>query len=315
MVSIVSLISVNSIFLIMQQKALAQTVSSNPTTTDNITNQPPVAQDQSVQTNINTSTNITLSAIDMNQNDELTAKIISYPSNGVLSNNINQDTGVITYAPNTNFVGQDSFTYNVNDGKADSNIATVSITINNNTTEDITGNNFLIYQNPTYGINMQYPSDWIVSQNGLENFNDVVGFYSPLEDVSDVFPEHMIVSVYLYSKNISLGEYNTLLGQALLGQGPESFGLRIIESNLTSLAGNPAHKMVLSTLIGNESSSSPPPPTISSNNSSEAGLKIMQIWTVKGNKVYTITFSAPQAKYDNYLPTIQKMIDSFEIKG
>ncbi|AJZ75402.2 beta strand repeat-containing protein [Candidatus Nitrosotenuis cloacae] len=38
--------------------------------------------------------------------------------------------GSFTYTPNANYFGADSFTYKVNDGFADSNIATVSITIN-----------------------------------------------------------------------------------------------------------------------------------------------------------------------------------------
>ena len=38
--------------------------------------------------------------------------------------------GSFTYTPNANFNGSDNFTYKANDGKANSNIATVSITVN-----------------------------------------------------------------------------------------------------------------------------------------------------------------------------------------
>jgi hypothetical protein len=33
---------------------------------------------------------------------------------------------------------------------------------------------------------------------------------------------------------------------------------------------------------------------------------------IKSDKVYLITYTAEQGKYDTYLPTIQNMINSFE---
>ena len=49
------------------------------------------------------------------------------PANGTLT--LNAD-GSFTYTPNANFNGTDSFTYQANDGTADSNVATVTITVN-----------------------------------------------------------------------------------------------------------------------------------------------------------------------------------------
>ena len=59
--------------------------------------------------------------------DPLTAALVSGPANGALT--LAAD-GSFTYAPNADFNGADSFTYNVNDGDADGNTATVSITVN-----------------------------------------------------------------------------------------------------------------------------------------------------------------------------------------
>ena len=58
--------------------------------------------------------------------DSLTAVLVTGPSNGSLS--LNAD-GSFSYTPNTNFNGSDSFTYQANDGSADSNVATVTITV------------------------------------------------------------------------------------------------------------------------------------------------------------------------------------------
>ncbi|MEJ2259762.1 MAG: Ig-like domain-containing protein, partial [Nitrosopumilaceae archaeon] len=90
-----------------------------------IPQEPPVAHNQSVSTFENNSIDITLSATDAN-GDPLTYSIISGPQNGSLSG-----TGQTqTYTPNPNYDGPDSFTFIANDGTADSNIATVSITVN-----------------------------------------------------------------------------------------------------------------------------------------------------------------------------------------
>jgi hypothetical protein len=42
---------------------------------------------------------------------------------------LNQKVSSQTYTPDSSFVGLDSFLFNLNDGKADSNIANVSITV------------------------------------------------------------------------------------------------------------------------------------------------------------------------------------------
>ncbi|MCD0461883.1 Ig-like domain-containing protein [Roseiconus lacunae] len=58
--------------------------------------------------------------------DPLTAQLVSGPSNGSLT--LNSD-GSFTYTPDTNFSGQDSFSYQANDGTSLSNSATVTVTV------------------------------------------------------------------------------------------------------------------------------------------------------------------------------------------
>ncbi len=87
-------------------------------------NQAPVATAQSVSTSENTAENITLAASDAD-GDALTYNIVSNPSHGVLSGSgANR-----TYTPTSGYVGADSFTFRANDGTANSNLATVSITV------------------------------------------------------------------------------------------------------------------------------------------------------------------------------------------
>ena len=63
----------------------------------------------------------------------MTFSIVSNPSSGgTLSSvrRINGTSAVVTFTPKANFSGIDSFTYKVNDGILDSDIATVKININ-----------------------------------------------------------------------------------------------------------------------------------------------------------------------------------------
>ncbi len=87
-------------------------------------NDAPVADSQSVTVVEDTATEITLSGSDID-GDALTYTIVTGPSHGSLSG-----TGSTqTYTPAANYNGLDSFTFNVNDGTVDSNIATVTITV------------------------------------------------------------------------------------------------------------------------------------------------------------------------------------------
>ncbi len=109
-------------------KANDGTVDSNIATvsvTVNPVNDAPVADDQSVSTNEDTPVAITLTALDV-ENNPLTYAIVTPPSHGSLGGTPPN----VTYTPNPDYNGSDSFTFNANDGELDSNVATVSITVN-----------------------------------------------------------------------------------------------------------------------------------------------------------------------------------------
>lgn len=152
--------------------------------------------------------------------------------------------------------------------------------------------NFLTYQNPSQGIRMQYPSSWMVSQNGLRVFSDIVGFYAPFGNLSDVLTGGLILSIRHYSQNITLSGYDNLINNSV-----KQPGVQIIESNPFTLAGYPAHKTVF----------------LASSGSGFLKIETMLVWTVKGNNVYTISFNSEATKYPTYVPIVQKMINTFEI--
>ena len=69
----------------------------------------------------------TLVASDI-EGDNLTYSLVANGSQGVATIT-NPATGAYTYTPNANANGSDSFTFKANDGVADSNAATVNVTI------------------------------------------------------------------------------------------------------------------------------------------------------------------------------------------
>lgn len=100
-------------------------------------NNAPVAEDQAVTTVENTALAITLVATDLD-GDALTYTITERPLHGTLSGTAPD----VTYNPGANYNGEDSFTFQANDGTTDSNIATVSITVTP-VNEDPTINSFV----------------------------------------------------------------------------------------------------------------------------------------------------------------------------
>ncbi|MBF0213386.1 MAG: SUMF1/EgtB/PvdO family nonheme iron enzyme [Magnetococcales bacterium] len=96
-----------------------------PATTSN---HAPVAVNDTVTTTRNQAVMDTLTATDSDA-DRLTYTIVT---NGTKGNATftNSSTGAFTYTPNTGVTGSDSFTYKVSDGQANSNTATVTVTIN-----------------------------------------------------------------------------------------------------------------------------------------------------------------------------------------
>ena len=162
----------------------------------------------------------------------------------------------------------------------------------NTTRED-----FLTYENTTYGIRIQYPAGWQegetnqTSENGVINY--IVAFRSPKDRISDTVAESVIIGVENLppEQNISLAAYSTRQ-IADLTQFSQDFDLQ--QSIPTVLAGIPAHKIVYSETV------------------QQIPIKTMLVWTIKDNKAYIIRFAGEAAKSSDYLPTVEKMIDSFE---
>jgi hypothetical protein len=111
----------------------------------------------------------------------------------------------------------------------------------------------------------------------------------PLNDTIDIFQEELKITIS--KTNRTLAEYTDInLAQFL----DPSLGTEI-QQNETELAGNKAHMVVYSDRIG------------------ENDVKIMQTWTVIGDKAYDIAYYALPDTYEKYLPRIEEMINTFGV--
>jgi hypothetical protein len=160
----------------------------------------------------------------------------------------------------------------------------------------------LTYNDPLLGISIQYPSDWSSRQYAYTpNVNNTsVGFYSPSKTASELgnisgvsgnFVPYLDIFVFP-SKNVSLDEI--VKGRINKINGNSNFVIN--ESKPISLKGNqPAYIIMYTSMAQGEH------------------LKKMQVYTPSYNNIYLITFTAQDALFSNYLQTVWKMINSFEI--
>jgi hypothetical protein len=108
------------------------------------------------------------------------------------------------------------------------------------------------------------------------------------------------ISSELSSYNTTLA-LNSLTKQNLALANRTLSNFELISSNETTFARSPAHKIVYSFT---EPSLVTP---------SDFQFQSMNVWTIKGNKQYTISYSQPIEEYPTYLGVVQHIVESFKI--
>jgi S1-C subfamily serine protease len=183
---------------------------------------------------------------------------------------------------------------------------TMTSTTTTTTTEDnitITGTNlmnFLTYENSTYGIRIQYPSDWRVDETDDypdDGVTDIVQFLSPFQGRLDYYQESVFVSTEpLPQQDIALSTY---VDQLIDFKNETINGFELIEIDTSSTLGgnnNTAYNM-----------------TYYETGEDGTQYRTTEVGTIIGDEVYYITYFAEVDKYSDYLPVVAKMISSFDV--
>jgi hypothetical protein len=141
-----------------------------------------------------------------------------------------------------------------------------------------------------------YPSTWTVAESNPDLFfrvkDVVVNFYSPPETYSDVFSENLNV-VVSKGDNTEPPSLDELLNAVTLPL-KQYFGVHdTITSQDLILDGIPAKKITYSYKLFDKA------------------LQNTQVFLIKSGKVYVITYVCDPLTCPVYLPTFEKMIQSF----
>ncbi|MGC1932954.1 MAG: PsbP-related protein [Candidatus Nitrosopolaris sp.] len=158
-----------------------------------------------------------------------------------------------------------------------------------NTTTSATSTNLQTYSNPSFGIKMQYPSNWLKLDLSRNNSSVLVVAFKTTAGRP--------LGVLFLSGNVNYGNVTlaTLVSTRENQLRHTGTILHLVSSTPSTLAGNPAHKIVYTTIAP------------------QGKFEAMQLISLVGKKGYFITYVVPTANYTTYLPTIQTMISSIEI--
>lgn len=146
---------------------------------------------------------------------------------------------------------------------------------------------FLTYDDIITGFSIKYPPDWERAQH----LDKSVTFLAPRESNSDTNPAGLGIMVIEVESNKTLASITQNQLNKLKNLYPD---IQILESIETIFLGHPSH-MIIFTATDN----------------TQSMRKAMQIWFKEDNKAFLMTYKSDNQRYSKYLPTIDKMLNSF----
>ena len=146
---------------------------------------------------------------------------------------------------------------------------------------------FLTYDDIITGFSIKYPPDWERAQH----LDKSVTFLAPRESNSDTNPAGLGIMVIEVESNKTLASITQNQLNILKNLYPD---IQILESIETIFLGHPSH-MIIFTATDN----------------TQSMRKAMQIWFKEDNKAFLMTYKSDNQRYSKYLPTIDKMLNSF----
>lgn len=146
-----------------------------------------------------------------------------------------------------------------------------------------------LYRNQDYGIEMKYPYSWKLN----ESSDKAIARFVPQDSQSFLIPPEVQIKVSPNQQN-SLDDYTTE-NVYQITQLPQS---KIIDSRPIKVSMADGHQTIYTTV----------------NPDNNLELKHLQIWTLRGDRVYSVTYQAQADQYDNFVGTVEnEMLQSLKI--
>ncbi|MEL6494251.1 MAG: PsbP-related protein [Cyanobacteria bacterium J06623_7] len=155
--------------------------------------------------------------------------------------------------------------------------------------------NFTEYSNSEYQFSLRYPDTWSRQQIDDPITGEIVVFASPKETDADLFAEKVYIAVeYLSSEPTTLEDYS----QTVLNRIDDSSSndIELYEDFKTKIDDSPARVVIYA------------------RNEGALQLRQMEAFTIKNNQVYIAIYTAEKAKFSQFYPTVEKILDSWSIQ-
>jgi eukaryotic-like serine/threonine-protein kinase len=146
---------------------------------------------------------------------------------------------------------------------------------------------FLTYDDLITGFSIKYPQDW----DRAQHIDKSVTFHAPKESNSDINPADLGIMVIQVGSNTTLASITQNQLNTLKNLYPD---FQIQDSVETVFLGHPAHMI-----------------TFTATDNTQNMRKAMQIWFKEEAKAYLVTYKSDNDRYSKYLPTIDRMLNSF----
>ena len=183
---------------------------------------------------------------------------------------------------------------------------------------------FLTYHNSTYGVIVQYPSDWIYrgSENTSNASNNNNGSSSQVQTIATFIPLdrsiHALVTIGTVRlpsifKSINISNMSSFASLVIDSIRQSTPGFQLVESSTTTVKSGPAPPVAVGSMSNSSATAAIPAQKIVYTAAGPVH-KTMAVYAIKGDKAFFISYlTETDSIYSSYLPLAQKMIDSFQI--
>jgi hypothetical protein len=147
------------------------------------------------------------------------------------------------------------------------------------------------YHNSQYGFSVQYPRQW----QKMEHYQGTaVAFIRPKQTALDIFQPNVNITIQEVPDQIAtLSSFSSTITKQMNVVFKKNISIK--EDKDVEFAKRKGHILIVD---------APNP----------SHLKMLFVWTMKGDFAYLLTFMAQTTQYQELLPTINAMIKSFELK-